>query len=116
MQGVLYCYKACFKTFCNEIGKGLIALDTGIREQLALFLCIQEKEDIKPKLKAGGIESSIFSLQLVQLNSSKICTPSIPGISGVIYFPLRNSFKPTYFLSLQTQKVRAQDFTNKSVN
>lgn len=86
-----------------------------VRKNWYCFLCIQkENEDIKLKLRAEGIEFSIFSLRLVWLNSSKIYTPSIPGVAGVIYFPLHNSFKPTYFLFLQTQHVRAQDFTNKS--
>lgn len=93
--------KLDFTIFCHKIGKGLIAQHMAIRELLAFFLCIQkENQDIKPKLKAEGIESSIFPL--VWLNSSKICTTSIPGIPGVISFPLHNSFKPTYFLFLQT--------------
>lgn len=55
----------------------VLQLDTRMLENNWHFSPGIQKEnvDIKPKLKAEGIESSIFSLKLVWLKSSKIRTP-----------------------------------------
>lgn len=107
LSKVLYVItKFGFTIFYYKVGRGPIAphrIFKGItmwESNWHFSLCIRkEDEDINPKLKQEGTESTIFFLKLVWLKSSKRCTPGMPG---GIYFALHYSLKPPFFFTNTT--------------